>query len=165
MYIRYIICKYLLPVGMGFPGGSNSKESTFNSGDPCSIPGLGRSPGGGHGNPLQYSCLENPHGQGSLVCMGSQRVGHNWATKHCTVGRWPFHFVDSLLHCAKAFYFDIVPFVHFYLFCLRHIEKGYYQYGCQRDYCLFSSRSFIVSGFTFNSLIHFEFIFERGLRE
>ena len=32
------------------------------------IPGLGRSPGGGHGDPLQYSCLENPHGQRSLVC-------------------------------------------------------------------------------------------------
>ena len=34
--------------------------------DAGSIPGLGRSPGGGHGNPLQYSCLENPHGQRSL---------------------------------------------------------------------------------------------------
>ena len=36
-------------------------------GDLSSIPGLGRSPGGGHGNPLQYSCLENPHGQRSLA--------------------------------------------------------------------------------------------------
>ena len=44
---------------MGFPGGSDSKESTCNVGDLGSIPGLGRSPGGGHGNPLQYSCLEN----------------------------------------------------------------------------------------------------------
>ena len=34
-------------------------------------------PGGGHGNPLQYSCLENPHGQRSLQSMGSQRVGHD----------------------------------------------------------------------------------------
>ena len=40
--------------------------------------------GGGHGNPLQYSCLENPHGQMSLVGMGSQRVGHDWATKDST---------------------------------------------------------------------------------
>ena len=47
---------------LGFPGGSDSKESTCNAGDLGSIPGLGRSPGGGHGNPLQYSCLENPHG-------------------------------------------------------------------------------------------------------
>ena len=52
---------------MGFPGGSDSKESACNAGDLGSIPGLGRSPGGGHGNPLQYSCLENPHGQRSLV--------------------------------------------------------------------------------------------------
>ena len=47
----------------GFPGGSDGKESTYNLGDLGSIPGLGRFPGGGHGNPFQYSCLENPHGQ------------------------------------------------------------------------------------------------------
>ena len=47
---------------LGFPGGSDGKESTCNAGELGSIPGLGRSPGGGHGNPLQYSCLENPHG-------------------------------------------------------------------------------------------------------
>ena len=52
---------------MGFPGGSGGKESACNAGDPVSIPGLGRSPGGGHGNPLQSSCLENPHGQRSLA--------------------------------------------------------------------------------------------------
>ena len=47
----------------GFPGGSVVKESACNAGnarDTGSIPGLERSPGGGHGNPLQYSCLENP---------------------------------------------------------------------------------------------------------
>ena len=47
---------------MGFPGGS-----ACNEGDLGLIPGLGRTPGGGHGSPLQYSCLENPHGQKSLV--------------------------------------------------------------------------------------------------
>ena len=52
---------------MGFPGGSDGKESACNVGDLGSIHGLGRSPGGGHGNPLQYSCLENPHGQRSLM--------------------------------------------------------------------------------------------------
>ena len=46
-------------VGFGFPGGSDSNESAYNAGDMGSIPGLGRSPGGGYGNPLQYSCLEN----------------------------------------------------------------------------------------------------------
>ena len=45
---------------MGFPGGSDSKESACNTGDTGLIPGLGRSPGGGNGNPLHYSCLENP---------------------------------------------------------------------------------------------------------
>ena len=50
-----------------FPGGSDSKESTCNVGDLDSVPGLRRSPGGGHGNPPQYSCLENPQGQRSLV--------------------------------------------------------------------------------------------------
>ena len=44
----------------GFPGSSAGKESGCSAGDPGLIPGLGRSPGGGHGNPLQYSCLENP---------------------------------------------------------------------------------------------------------
>ena len=51
---------------VGFPGGSDSKESACNMGDLGLIPGLGRSPGEGHGNPLQYSCLENPHGYRSL---------------------------------------------------------------------------------------------------
>ena len=50
---------------MGFPGGSDSRESTCNAGNLGSVPGLGRSPGGGHGNPFWYSCLENPHGQRS----------------------------------------------------------------------------------------------------
>ena len=50
---------------MGFPGGSEVKASACNAGDPGSISGLGRSPGGGHGNPLQYSCLENPMDRGA----------------------------------------------------------------------------------------------------
>ena len=52
---------------MGFPGGSEVKVSACNVGDLGSIPVLGRSPGEGNGNPLQYSYLENPHGQWSLV--------------------------------------------------------------------------------------------------
>ena len=52
---------------MGFPGGLDGKEFTCNAGDLGLIPGLGRSPGRGHGNPLQYSCLENPHGQRCLA--------------------------------------------------------------------------------------------------
>ena len=52
---------------LGFPSGSAGKESSCNMGDLGLILGLGRSPGGGHGSPLQYSCLENPHGQKSLA--------------------------------------------------------------------------------------------------
>ena len=78
------------PVFLGFPGGSDGEESTGNAEDldltpqvssvqllsrvqlfvtswTAACPGLGRSPGGGHGNPLQYCCLENPHVQRSLV--------------------------------------------------------------------------------------------------
>ena len=51
---------------IGFPGGSDGKESACNVGDLGSIPSLGRSCGGGHGNTLQYSCPENPHGQRNL---------------------------------------------------------------------------------------------------
>ena len=56
---------------MGFPGGSEVKASARNVGDLGSIPGLGRSPGEGNGNPLQYSCLENPMDGGAW-----------WATVH-----------------------------------------------------------------------------------
>ena len=55
----------------GCPGGSDGKESACNAGDLGSIPGLGRSPGEGNGNPLQYSCLENPMDRGAW-----------WATVH-----------------------------------------------------------------------------------
>ena len=50
---------------MDFLGGSDGKESACNAGDPGLIPGLGRSPRGGYGNPLQYSCLENPMDRGA----------------------------------------------------------------------------------------------------
>ena len=56
---------------LGFPGSSEVKASACNSGDMGSIPGLGRSPGEGNGNPLQYSCLENPMDRGAW-----------WATVH-----------------------------------------------------------------------------------
>ena len=51
---------------LGFLGGSDGKASACNAGDPGSIPGLGRSPGEGNGNPLQYSCLENPMDRGGV---------------------------------------------------------------------------------------------------
>ena len=57
--------------GQGFPGSSDGKASAYSAGDLGSIPGLGRSPGEGNGNPLQYSCLENPMDRGAW-----------WATAH-----------------------------------------------------------------------------------
>ena len=67
---------------MGFPGGTVVKNPPANAGDLGdlgSIPGSGRPPGGGHGNPLQYSCLENPVDRGAwgTTFMGSQRVGQD----------------------------------------------------------------------------------------
>ena len=56
---------------MAFPGGASGKESTYNAGDLGLIPRSGRSPGEGHDNPLQYSCLENPMDRGAC-----------WATVH-----------------------------------------------------------------------------------
>ena len=62
---------YYLPFYMGFPGGSDGKASARNVGDQGSIPGLGRCPGEGNGNPLQYSYLEN-----------SMNGEASWATVH-----------------------------------------------------------------------------------
>ena len=64
----------------GFPGGSDGKESPCSAGDLGSISGSGISSGEGHGNPLKYSCVEDPHGQRSLAGYsprGSQRVRHD----------------------------------------------------------------------------------------
>ena len=56
----------LLPsILRSFPGDPGGKESAYNTGDPGSAPGLGRSSGEGNGNPLQYSCLENPMDRGA----------------------------------------------------------------------------------------------------
>ena len=66
-YNFIILSWYILCDDTGFPGGSVGKESTCNAGDLGSSSGLRRFPGGGHGNQLQYSCLENTHGQRSLA--------------------------------------------------------------------------------------------------
>ena len=72
----------ILLLDKGFPGGLEGKASPRNAGDLGSIPELGRSPREGNGNPLQYSCLENPMDGGAWEAavrqepLGSQRVGH-----------------------------------------------------------------------------------------
>ena len=87
------VCTLLVLASMnhvGFPGRSIDKESACNAGDSGSIPGWGRSPGGGNGNPLQCSCLEIPKERGEpggLHFMGSQRVRHELVTNQQQQGR------------------------------------------------------------------------------
>ena len=61
LLLMYLTCLY----SFGFPGGSVGKVSAYKAGDPGSIPGLGKSPGEGNGNPLQDYCLENPMDRGA----------------------------------------------------------------------------------------------------
>ena len=70
-------------VTSGFLSGSDGKESAYSVGDSDSTPESGRSPGGRKGNPLQYSCWENPIDRGPwwLYSMGSQSVGHDYIEK------------------------------------------------------------------------------------
>ena len=82
---------------MGFRGGSEVKASAFSAGDPGSIPESGRSPVEGNGNPLQYSCLENP------MEGGAQQATVQWAGKESDMTeRLHFHF--SLLYISKDYY-------------------------------------------------------------
>ena len=73
----YILTFIQFIYGLGFPDGSDGKDSACNVGDPGSIPGSGRSPGEGNGNSLQYSCLENPMHRGAW-----------WATVHVIAKSW-----------------------------------------------------------------------------
>ena len=99
---------------MGFPGSSDGKASVCNVEDPDLIPGLGISPGEGNGNPLQYSCLENPKGRGAWwaavhgVAKSRTRLGDfpftldphaPWKDQHHLVKKRPF--VYFCLHWAS----------------------------------------------------------------
>ena len=80
---------------MGFPGGSEVKASACNAGDLGSIPGLGRSPGEGNGNPLQYSCLENPMDGGAWWA-----IVHGVAKSRTQLSDFTFTFYElmALIH-------------------------------------------------------------------
>ena len=78
-----------------FPGGSEGKASVYNEGDPGSIPGSGWSPGEGNGNPLQYSCLENPM-DGGIWSATVHGVGKSWT--------WLSDFTHSLTHAIFCFF-------------------------------------------------------------
>ena len=132
-----------IPVSLDFPGGSDDKASACTVGDLGSIPGLGRSPGGGHGNRLQYSCLENPHGQRSLVgcspwgCKESDMTeqlstatmllhSHNyfWITSYCSI-KLMYHHLSNYLPIAGCIghthicvcVFTLSPFLNHVLLC------------------------------------------------
>ena len=78
-HIIYIYINLLIYIYMGFPGGSDGKESSCNKGDPDLILGLERSPGEGNGYLIQYSCLEKSMDKepGGIQSMRSQRAGHD----------------------------------------------------------------------------------------
>ena len=119
-----------------FPGGSDGKASVYNVRDLGSILGLGRFPGEGNGNPLQYSCLENPMDRGAwcrLLSMGSQRVGHDWETSLSTfVVILPF-----VSFSPGAFGLDYtmsLPLLAISLWFLLYILKIFFSASLQVDF-------------------------------
>ena len=121
---------------MGFPGGSDSKESACNTGDLGVIPGWGRSPGGGHGNPLQYYCLENPHGQRSLAgcspwgCKESDRTERpSRAHTHIYIEIDVYIFVCMYV-CACGVYGVCLCYMSSSYFTMLYVGRvGYRQFG------------------------------------
>ena len=110
IYMCVCVCMRL----PGFPGGSDCKESTCNVGGLGSIPRLGRSPGDMNGNPLQYSCLENPHGQRSLEGHSSWALKESEMTVGLSTHAWDCHFYID--HKTEAQRHTI--------FCQRSHTKG-----------------------------------------
>ena len=103
LYFSILHCSYYVRTFMGAaagvsgsPGGSVSKETACSAGDPGAVPGSGRPPGEGNGNPLQYSCLENPKDRGAwqATVHGVARVRHDLLNKPPPL---TFRFIHSLL--------------------------------------------------------------------
>ena len=96
----FLIFIYHMVLSLDFLGSTESKEPACNAGDPGSIPGSGRCPGEGNGNPLQYSCLENPHGQKSLV-------GYSpWSCKESDMNEWLTHSLVSACLVISSYLLD-----------------------------------------------------------
>ena len=109
-------------VFLGFLGGSDGKEFTCNAGSLGLIPGLRKPPGGGHGNPFQYSCLEKPHGQRSLEGYSPWDHKESDVTKHSTAqhshlsSQWA---VSNYVTCfQEALLKETSLFIYFSLFLL-----------------------------------------------
>ena len=79
-----------------YRGGSDGKESACNAGDLSSIPGLGRSPGEGDGNPLPYSCLENPMDRGAWRATAHRVPKSQTMTKRLTFSQFE-HLIDAYI--------------------------------------------------------------------
>ena len=117
-------------VFLGFPSDSSGKESACNAGDLGSIPGLGRSPGGGHSNPLQYTCLENTYEQRSLAGCSPwdcKESDNDWVTKHThmTVFMTPDQLSNLIVPCTLILFWLCTPnnllFSHWELFTAPNI--------------------------------------------
>ena len=112
-FLKNILGNFLEEWLGGFPGGSVGKESTCNAGDKGdvgSVPRLGRSLGGGQGNPLQYSCLEDPMERGAwqgYQSMGSQRVGQDWSNWACKHAHTYLKILEVLSHLKYCLYIKI----------------------------------------------------------
>ena len=115
---NFKICITVL-LTMGLSWWLSSKDLPATAGDSSSIPGWGRSPGGGHGNPLQYSCLGIPWTEepGRLQSVGSQRVRHdsNWAWAR--IVNYSGHAICYIPRTHLLYNWKFVPFDPLYLFC------------------------------------------------
>ena len=99
---------------MDFPGGSDGKASAYNAGDLGSVPGLGRSPGKGNGNLLQYSCLEKPIDGGAW-----QATVHGVTKSQPRLSDFTFTFISSVHSCSiHSFWW------HFYIYLFDHMIKS-----------------------------------------
>ena len=103
-WVRWYATIALSFLVMGFSCGSDGIESACIAGDLGWIPDLGRSTGGRHGSPLQYSCLENPHGQRSLVGYGSP-WGSQWVRHYWEINTFiNYDFVPKILSISSSLY-------------------------------------------------------------
>ena len=110
----------LLCARHGLPGGSDGKESVCNAGDPGLILGSGRSPGEGNGNPLQYSCLENPMNRGAWRAIVDK------VTKSQTrLSNWHFHFFVLILFSSLSTFYiwDMYKFVNWNIESLSNLHS------------------------------------------
>ena len=116
----------------GFPSGSDCEESTWNAGDLGLIPGLGSSSGGGHGNPLQSCCLENPHG---ILLQRSLEGYSPWGCKESDTTEQ----LSTHTHHEKSFIPNFTAddlFKYFYLKKWKHTYSYRYSFTHQQLSCL-----------------------------